>query len=499
MALTTPRSPHSPTFSLFGSGGSMEAFSPRWNEYTAGSGHFSYEVLAAAVEERMSGEALPGFDEESLHALVAESVHAIVGSVIPNDQPLMEAGIDSLGATELQQKLADGLGIELPSTLVFDYPTVDAMTGFLATKLGGSLTSVDAIPPIFMAGGGGISGTTARSAAIVSAGGHGHPLQEWKYGDATTRVPFTRWDVDSSALSSDLDYGTLPAQFGVFMSNVELFDPELFSVMRTEAFTMDPQQRLLLQATFEAVSSGGGHALVSGRPVGSFVGIAATDYESLSHRSGVGIGPFSFTASSPSVSSGRLAYVFGLRGPAVSVDTACSASLVAANMACTAFRESPLEGAVAAGVLLCLVPESTMMLFKATMLSPEGRSKTLDASADGYVRGEACRSLLLRPLALVGGDTAETQPVGIILGSSVNSNGRASSLTAPNGPAQQLLLREAWFGAGVRPGDVHGLQMHSNGTGLGDPIEVGALSAVALVRFCFSNLNFLYLFFLIFL
>lgn len=138
-----------------------------------------------------------------------------------------------------------------------------------------------------------------------------------------------------------------------------------------------------------------------------------------------------------------------------------------------------MEAALAAGVLLCLVPESTLMLTRATMLSPEGRSKTLDASADGYVRGETCRALYLRPTANAAQQAQ--QALGLLLSSAVNTNGRASSLTAPNGPAQQALLRDALATAGVRGADVAGLQMHSNGTALGDPIEVGAASAVYLV------------------
>lgn len=125
-------------------------------------------------------------------------------------------------------------------------------------------------------------------------------------------------------------------QFGVFMSGVELFDMEVFSIMRTEALTMDPQQRLLLQTCWEALPNG--PSAVQGRHSGAFVGIAATDYDSLAHRNGVPISSYSFTAGAPSVASGRITYVFGMRGPAVSVDTACSASLVATHMACTGFR-----------------------------------------------------------------------------------------------------------------------------------------------------------------
>ena len=281
-------------------------------------------------------------------------------------------------------------------------------------------------------------------------------------------------------------------QFGVFLEGVEQFDSEAFGIMRSEAVTMDPQQRLLLHATHAALVAAAGAgagaggdgplgaaAAVAGRCVGAFVGIAATDYDPLSQHYGVPISSFSFTAASPSVAAGRLSYVFGLRGQNASVDTACSASLVATHLACAGLRHGPMDAALAAGVLLCLVPQSTLMLQRAGMLSPEGRSKTLDASADGYVRGETCRSVYLSPLALLGAEAPLA--LGLVLGSAVNTNGRASSLTAPNGPSQQALLREALAGAGLAAGAVDGLQMHSNGTSLGDPIEVGAASAALLV------------------
>ena len=414
-------------------------------------------------------------DPDEVREIVIEAVEAIVGDSVMSDQPLMEAGIDSLGATELQQKLAESLSIELPSTLVFDYPTIDAMSEFISEQMAGAGANgandmvLDMVPRSHGEWTGGVS--------LVASAGQEHVLQNWKYGDASTRVPIDRWDVTSSLLVDR--EGSMPSQFGVFMTDVELFDPEVFGLLRSEAIGMDPQQRILLGQTLSGLSTAGGIGLVFGKQAGVFVGIAATDYESLSHRNGMPINAFSFTSASPSVASGRLAYVFSAKGPAVSVDTACSASLVAANMACSAFKESSLQSAVVAGVLLCLVPESTLMLTRAQMISPEGRSKTLDASADGYARGEAARTLILCADAHLDENTVA---IANILGSAVNTNGRASSLTAPNGPAQQQLLREAWYSASVRPDDVNGLQLHSNGTSLGDPIEIGAISAVALAR-----------------
>ena len=256
----------------------------------------------------------------------------------------------------------------------------------------------------------------------------------------------------------------------------ELFDAEAFGITRSEASGMDPQQRLLLLAAHAALEQAGGVA-AAGRNIGAYVGISTNDYQPLCEHSGIPISAYSFTASSASVASGRLAYVFGRSGPTASVDTACSASLVATHLAAAAFAESPLQGAIAAGVLLCLVPESTLMLARASMLSPEGRSKTLDATADGYVRGDACRAVYL-----ARADPADPGlAIGLLRATAVNTNGRASSLTAPHGPSQQALLRWALTAARLAPQQVAGLQLHSNGTALGDPIELGAIAAVMLV------------------
>jgi acyl transferase domain-containing protein/NADPH:quinone reductase-like Zn-dependent oxidoreductase/acyl carrier protein/thioesterase domain-containing protein len=449
--LATPLSPYSPVI-----------LSPRAQQYSS-------DVVASRIDQVCSpvGEAM---DPDEIRDIVIEAVEAIVGDSVSLDQPLMEAGIDSLGATELQQNLGETLSLELPSTLVFDYPTVNSMAEFLIEQLAGrsgdGRDMLDMIPKS--------SGSNRGSVAIVASSGQNHILQNWTHGDATTMVPIDRWDVTSPLLIDN--EGTLPPQFGVFMKNVEMFDPEVFGLLRSEAVGMDPQQRILLGQAFSGLTMAGGLGLVFGRQAGVFVGIAATDYESLSHRNGIPINAFSFTSASPSVASGRLAYVFAAKGPAVSVDTACSASLVATNMACSGFKESGMQAAVVSGVLLCLVPESTLMLSRAQMISPEGRSKTLDASADGYARGEAARTLIL-----CTEDDLNDQTVAIahIMGSAVNTNGRASSLTAPNGPAQQQLLREAWFSGAVRPDDVNGIQLHSNGTSLGDPIEIGAIAAVS--------------------
>ena len=272
-------------------------------------------------------------------------------------------------------------------------------------------------------------------------------------------------------------------RFGVFLPGVAAFDAAAFGIGAPEAALMDPQQRLLLEAAAEALAAGGAGAsaagLAAGSPgVGAYVGISSMDYNKISVRFTGSVTQFTSTGASLSVASGRLAFTFGLRGPAVSVDTACSSSLVAAHAAASALALGQCGGALVGGANLCLSPDTPAAFAKAGMLAPDGRCKTLDAAADGYVRAEAVGVLLLQALAANGAATAAAAPLALLAGSAVNQDGRSSGLTAPNGPAQQDVLRAALAAAGLGPGEVCGLQLHGTGTGLGDPIEVGAAAAV---------------------
>jgi NADPH:quinone reductase-like Zn-dependent oxidoreductase/acyl carrier protein len=178
-----------------------------------------------------------------------------------------------------------------------------------------------------------------------------------------------------------------------------------------------------------------------------------------------------------SVVCGRVSYAFRLKGPSISVDTACSSSLVSLQLALTSLQSARAVRALNSGVNLTLVPDTPAMFQRAGMMSPEGRCKTLDGAADGYVRAEAATTALLQAVTMVDGE----QPQGLVAflrGAAVNQGGRSSTLTAPNGPSQQDVLRSALQAASVAPAEVVGLQMHGTGTPLGDPIEVGAAAAV---------------------
>jgi acyl transferase domain-containing protein len=282
------------------------------------------------------------------------------------------------------------------------------------------------------------------------------------------------WDVD--ALSGGGAAATLPARFGGFVPDTDLFDVSMFGLSGGEAELMDAQQRLLLEAALEALCQAGA-SLSQPSSTTVAVGIASAEYNNhLVPRYTAGISAYSSTGGALSVASGRLSYTFGFKGAALSVDTACSSSLVASHLAAGNVFSGVSSGGLTAGAGLLLSPDTTAMFHKAGMLAADGRCKTLDAAADGYVRGEAIGAMLLQ--AVQQGDSECHGWLALFSGSAVNQDGRSSSLTAPNGPSQQEVMRQALAFAGLVAAAICQLQMHGTGTPLGDPIEVGAASAV---------------------
>ena len=284
-----------------------------------------------------------------------------------------------------------------------------------------------------------------------------------------TPVPHARWN--GGDLPGDMSSA---AGYGAFIEDVDLFDPEFFGISGAEAASMDPQQRLLLETGWEALEDAG-HAPDSfaERALGIFIGMANSDYGRMMLSDIPAIDPYFTSGSSFSVAAGRLSYFLGTTGPAITVDTACSSSLVALHLARRALVAGECDVALAGGVNLMLSPEVHVNFDRAGMLAGDGRCKTFDAAADGYVRGEGCVVLALRRLedAQADGDRI----LAVIRGSAVNQDGRSNGLTAPNGRAQEVLIRAALEDAGLTPGDVGYVEAHGTGTSLGDPIEMEAL------------------------
>ncbi|MEO8695418.1 MAG: type I polyketide synthase [Acidimicrobiales bacterium] len=297
--------------------------------------------------------------------------------------------------------------------------------------------------------------------------------------DAVTEVPRERWDVDALFDPDPDARGKSYSRWGAFIDDVDRFDPQFFSISPREALTMDPQQRLLLEVAWHALEHAGiVAASLAGTATGVFVGMTGTEYADLALRGGIidDVDAYFASGVAQSVAAGRLAYLLDLHGPAVAIDTACSSSLFATHMACQALRSGECDTALSAGVNLMLSPSGHIMTSQARMTSFEGRCKTFDASADGYVRGEGCAVLVLKRLrdAISDGNRV----LATIRGTHVNQDGRTNGLTAPSAAAQEAVIRGALADASVDPQDVDFVECHGTGTTLGDPIEIRALQAV---------------------
>jgi amino acid adenylation domain-containing protein/thioester reductase-like protein len=393
-------------------------------------------------------------------------------------QPFTYYGLGSVQAVSLTGDLEVFLDRKLSPTLAWDYPTIESLTAHLTNDdqpVAAKTSPAPSIP--------GTPQFTKEPIAIVGLScrfpGAPNPAAFWELlrngVDAISEVPSDRWNVDAFHSESP-DPGKVTTRWGGFLSDVDLFDPHFFGISPREAARMDPQQRLLLEVSWEALEN----AFIppqslAGTRTGVFIGISSYDYSRLLENPEM-FDAYAGTGNAHSIAANRLSYVFDLRGPSMAVDTACSSSLVSVHLACQSLRNGESDMALAGGVNLILTPELTITFSQARMLSPDGRCKTFDANANGYVRGEGCGVVVLKRLsdAMRDGDNI----LALIRGSAVNQDGRSNGLTAPNGLAQQDVIRHALAEAQVSPQQISYVEAHGTGTPLGDPIEIASLRAV---------------------
>lgn len=328
-----------------------------------------------------------------------------------------------------------------------------------------------------------------ESIAIVGMGcrypGAADPDAFWELlkdgRDAVREVPADRWDVNAYFDADPAAVGKTTSRTGAFLERVDLFDARFFGIAPREAATLDPQQRLLLEVAWETLDD----AVIapdrlSGSSTGVFVGITTSDYaRQLDLGSANGSDVYAATGNALNAAAGRIAFVLGLQGPCMAIDTACSSSLVAVHEACQALRAGECDLALAGGVNVMLSPVPSILFAKWGMLASDGRVKAFDAAADGFVRGEGCGMVALRRLSDAEADG--NRILAVIRGSAVNSDGRSSGLTVPNGPAQRKVIQRALEMARIAGADVDYVEAHGTGTPLGDPIEVEALGATLCV------------------
>lgn len=294
--------------------------------------------------------------------------------------------------------------------------------------------------------------------------------------DAVREVPKERWDIDAYYDPHPEVPGKMYTRYGSFLSQVDQFDPLFFGISPREAMSMDPQQRLLLELSWEALERAGYAPTKLPIQTGVFIGMSENDYMTLPMPKDTPVTVYDGSGNDLCFASGRLSYILGIQGPNLALDTACSSSSVAIHLAVQSLHNDECELALAGGVHLNLSPETTILLSQSGALSPDGRCKTFDASADGYGRGEGGGIFILKRLskAVADGDNI----LAIIRGTATNHDGRSSGLTVPNKIAQESLIRQALKNAQVEPHQVSFVEAHGTGTSLGDPIEIRALDAV---------------------
>lgn len=292
--------------------------------------------------------------------------------------------------------------------------------------------------------------------------------------DLITEIPPDRWDWRDFYGDPALEANKTNIKWGGFMKEIDKFDPQFFGISPREARLLDPQHRIFLETVWKAVEDSGYQMSdLSGKNIGVFVGVATTDYGDLLKEHGVEIQAQTPTGTAHSMLANRISYLFNFHGPSEPVDTACSSSLVAIHRAVESIRNGDCEMAIVGGVNVIIHPGLHIAFSKAGMLSEDGRCKTFDKRANGYVRGEGCGVIVLKPLAKAEAD--QDHIYAVIRGTAINHGGHANSLTAPNPNAQAELIFNAWQKSGIDPSTVSYIETHGSGTSLGDPVEINGL------------------------
>ncbi|KAB2576007.1 Phthiocerol synthesis polyketide synthase type I PpsA [Lasiodiplodia theobromae] len=430
--------------------------------------------------------------------LIRSAFEEVTGHSLESDStPFFDAGLDSLTSVSFRHVLEDRLGCTLPTSIAFDYPNLNKLVSFLhketavvtrslqeapksinrttAAAISGAATSAQDDDDIVVTGMDcvfpGADGIEAFWDVLMSGKDMVAPI-------SPDRLDLEGYNKHLLQQTEGEEEAAVTIREAAMLSydQVFSFDHAFFGMSRRESEATDPAQRLVLRTCWQALHRAGfTRDGLEGKQVGVFVGAGPSEWsKALGFRNAL-----TGAGSASSLLANRVSYCFGLRGPSLVVDTACSSSLVALHLARAAILRGECEAAVVCGVQVHLHPSSFEQVSRSKMVSPsDNRSKPFDAAADGYGRGEGCGAVVLVRASDAAAAVADVPPLAVLRGSAVNSDGRSASLTAPSGPSQVDVIREALADACLEPGDVAYVETHGTGTSLGDPIEFNALKSV---------------------
>ncbi|WP_223148939.1 SDR family NAD(P)-dependent oxidoreductase [Aquimarina sp. RZ0] len=427
-------------------------------------------------------------------------------------------GFDSILLTKFSNLLNEYYNLDLLPTIFYNYPTIVSLSSFLleeyqefilyyyresiTTKKDIEISHKKDLSPVLLrnskfrfisedkenkTGSVAISSEMHEPIAVVGMNcrfpGSEDLVSFWNNiennTDLITRVTEERLSLESTGEAS-VNKATRPEtlEWGGYLTDIDKFDPLFFNISPREAELMDPQQRITMESVWHALENGGiAPGSLKGSKTGVFIGVSGTDYSSLSNKSAINLyqeAQYSMGIAHTMIAN-RISYYLDLQGPSEPIDTACSSALIAIHRAVENIRSGACSMAIAGGVNTILNSGITQSFAKAGMLSSDGRCKTFDQQANGYVRGEGVGIVILKSLkqAELDGDRIQ----GVILNTGENHGGRANTLTSPNPKAQHDLLLKTYREAKIDPRSVNYIEAHGTGTKLGDPIEVEALKS----------------------